>query len=151
MHNASSKVGQIQKLDSDRRRERRRAPPQAVEGQARASVSPELRQREHDEVCRPLSNAGHAANRLNHLKIPPQVPVCEIVQNRNRGKLANTAPAAADADQLEQARSYVAQLASTDRFRGREIATAVEPAGPFHEAEAEHQDYYARNGGSCSV
>jgi peptide methionine sulfoxide reductase msrA/msrB len=58
---------------------------------------------------------------------------------------------AADEKQLEQARAYIKQLSESDRFRGREIATVIEPAGPFYEAEEYHQDYHAKHGGSCPL
>lgn len=57
----------------------------------------------------------------------------------------------ANDEQLRQAKAYVEELSKTDRFKGRQIATTVEPAKPFYEAEAYHQDYHARHGGSCPL
>jgi len=54
-------------------------------------------------------------------------------------------------EQLEQGRAYVTELENSERFRGRKIVTQIEPAGTFHEAEAHHQDYYAKHGGSCPL
>jgi len=54
-------------------------------------------------------------------------------------------------EQLREARAYIDELARSERFRGRRIVTTVEPAPPFHEAEAYHQDYHARHGGSCPL
>ncbi|MFH1844053.1 MAG: peptide-methionine (S)-S-oxide reductase [bacterium] len=42
-------------------------------------------------------------------------------------------------------------MTAADAFSGRQIVTAVEPAGQFYEAEAYHQDYHARHGGSCRI
>lgn len=56
---------------------------------------------------------------------------------------------AANEQQLRQAKQYIEELQRTARFRNRSIATQVEPAGMFHEAEEYHQDYHAKHGGSC--
>ena len=58
---------------------------------------------------------------------------------------------AANEGQLKQAKACIADLAKTDRFRGRKIVTAVEPAKPFYEAEQYHQNYHAKHGGSCPL
>ena len=58
---------------------------------------------------------------------------------------------AASDGQLREARAYLAQLQQTERFRGRKIATQLERAGPFYEAENYHQDYHAKHGGSCPI
>ena len=47
--------------------------------------------------------------------------------------------------------AYIEELSKSERFRGRKIVTTVERAGSFHEAEAYHQDYHAKHGGSCSL
>ncbi len=54
-------------------------------------------------------------------------------------------------EQAAQARTYVDEMAKSPRFAGRKIATIVEPAKPFWPAEAYHQDYHLKNGGSCRV
>jgi len=58
--------------------------------------------------------------------------------------------AASDA-QLDQARSYVAELHERGAFAGRPIVTQIEPAGDFSLAEPEHQDFNARHGRSCAI
>lgn len=54
-------------------------------------------------------------------------------------------------EQYEQAKAFIAEQAATDKFQGRKIATVVEKAGPFYEAEEYHQDYHAKHGGSCAL
>ncbi len=54
-------------------------------------------------------------------------------------------------EQRELAQEWIAKLESQGAFPGRPIVTVVEPAGPFYEAEAYHQDYHARHGGSCGL
>jgi len=58
---------------------------------------------------------------------------------------------AANDEQLAQAREFVVAQQGGERFRGRQIVTAVEKAGAFHEAEEYHQNYHAKHGGSCSI
>ncbi len=58
---------------------------------------------------------------------------------------------AADEAQLREAQAFIREMASAEAFRKRRIVTTVEPAGPFFEAEAYHQDYHRRNGGSCPL
>lgn len=58
---------------------------------------------------------------------------------------------AANEEQWKQAKEYLAELQGTERFRGRNIATQVELAETFHEAEEYHQDYHAKHGGSCAL
>lgn len=58
---------------------------------------------------------------------------------------------AADDEQLREAKAFVEEMAKSDRFRGKKIATVVQPAGPFYEAEAYHQDYHEKHGGSCPL
>ena len=54
-------------------------------------------------------------------------------------------------EQMREAKAFVAEQQKSSRFQNRKIATQVETAGPFYEAEAYHQDYHARNGGSCAI
>lgn len=56
--------------------------------------------------------------------------------------------------QTEEARSYIADLSKSDRFKSRRIVTQVVPvseAGRFYEAEDYHQDYHLKHGGSCAL
>ncbi len=54
-----------------------------------------------------------------------------------------------DEDQRETAERLIGEL----RANGLDVATRVTEAGPFWEAEAYHQDYYAKSGGTpyCHV
>jgi peptide methionine sulfoxide reductase msrA/msrB len=72
-------------------------------------------------------------------------------QGPDRGSQYRSAIFAADEQQLEEARAFIEEQQKTKRFRNRRIATLVSPAGPFYEAEAYHQDYHARHGGSCPI
>ena len=56
-----------------------------------------------------------------------------------------------DERQLEEAQRFIDQISKSKPFLGRDIVTAVEQAGPFHEAEEYHQDYHAKHGGSCPL
>lgn len=58
---------------------------------------------------------------------------------------------AADDQQLAIAKAFITAQQTSDRFRNQKIATVVESAGPFFEAEAYHQDYHEKHGGSCSI
>ena len=58
---------------------------------------------------------------------------------------------AATDKQLTQAKSHLAQLEQSERFRGRKIVTQIQKADPFYKAEEYHQDYHAKHGGSCSI
>jgi len=53
--------------------------------------------------------------------------------------------------QQREATAYVDEVQQSERYRGQKIATQIEPAGPFYEAEAYHQDYHLRHGGSCAL
>ena len=55
----------------------------------------------------------------------------------------------ADRAQRQEAEAYLKALQASKRFAGRAIATTVQDAGPFWPAEAYHQDYHERHGGSC--
>lgn len=72
-------------------------------------------------------------------------------QGPDHGTQYRSAIFAADDRQLEEARAFIEQQQASDRFRNRRIATIVSRAGPFYEAEAYHQDYHARHGGSCPI
>lgn len=58
---------------------------------------------------------------------------------------------AANEKQLAEARAFIIEQQKGESFHGRSIATTVETAGPFFEAEEYHQDYHAKHGGSCSI
>ncbi len=58
---------------------------------------------------------------------------------------------ATDDGQLAEAKGFIATQRDNARFRGRQIATVVEKAGVFFEAEQYHQNYRAKHGGSCSI
>ena len=58
---------------------------------------------------------------------------------------------AADEEQLKHAKQYIEEFRSASKFRDRRIATQVEPAGRFYEAEEYHQDYHRKHGGSCPL
>lgn len=58
---------------------------------------------------------------------------------------------AADEEQLKQAKAFIAEQSKTPRFAHRKIATTVEKAGPFYEAEEYHQNYHAKHGGACAL
>jgi len=72
-------------------------------------------------------------------------------QGPDVGSQYRSAVFATSEDQLEQARGYVRELERSKRFGSRKITTQIERAGPFYEAEAYHQDYHARHGGSCPL
>jgi peptide-methionine (S)-S-oxide reductase len=55
-----------------------------------------------------------------------------------------------DDQQREIAEQVRAEMDAMDRFPGP-IATRIEPADTFWEAEEYHQQYLARRGGSCSI
>lgn len=64
---------------------------------------------------------------------------------------------AADQTQLDAAKSFIAEQAKADRFKGKTIVTKLELAakpgepGQFWEAEEYHQDYHLKNGGHCAL
>ncbi|MBL4591610.1 MAG: bifunctional methionine sulfoxide reductase B/A protein [Phycisphaerales bacterium] len=58
---------------------------------------------------------------------------------------------AMDDEQLAQAQAYVAKLAGSEKYKGRRITTEIRSMSPFFAAEERHQDYHAKNGGSCAL
>jgi peptide methionine sulfoxide reductase msrA/msrB len=58
---------------------------------------------------------------------------------------------AADAKQLASAKAFIKEQQGSKRFRDKKIATVVQEADPFFEAEEYHQDYHLKHGGSCAV
>ena len=65
-------------------------------------------------------------------------------QGADVGRQYRSAIFYADAEQKRVAEAYIAQLDGAGVF-GAPIATQLEPIEAFYEAEAEHQDYAARN------
>ncbi|NOX57786.1 MAG: bifunctional methionine sulfoxide reductase B/A protein [Planctomycetes bacterium] len=72
-------------------------------------------------------------------------------QGPDIGEQYRSAIFAADDKQLDAAKTFIQEQASSTKFGGRTIATLVERAGQFFEAEEYHQDYHAKHGGSCSI
>ncbi len=55
-----------------------------------------------------------------------------------------------DSDQEQSARKIKAEIEASERFN-HPIATSIEPAATFWQAEDYHQQYLARRGGSCAI
>lgn len=72
-------------------------------------------------------------------------------QGPDTGTQYRSAIFAGDKGQLKQAESYVNALRTSGRFSGRQVVTQVSSAETFYEAEAAHQDYHAKHGGSCPL
>ncbi len=72
-------------------------------------------------------------------------------QGPDVGEQYRSAIFAADDKQLEEVKAFIEEQAKQDRFRGKKIATTVQTAGPFYEAEPYHQDYHLKHGGSCPL
>ncbi len=58
---------------------------------------------------------------------------------------------AANDAQLVEAKAFLEEQQASASFATRKVATTVQPAAPFFEAEEYHQDYHAKHGGSCSI
>jgi peptide-methionine (S)-S-oxide reductase len=56
-----------------------------------------------------------------------------------------------DPEQAKQARASKVDQEVSGRFGFGKIVTAIQPAGVFYRAEEEHQQYFARHGGSCHL
>lgn len=78
-------------------------------------------------------------------------PTQQNRQGPDIGTQYRSAIFAADKAQLAEAKAFLAEQVLSPRFQGRTIATVVEPAPPFYEAEEYHQDYDAKHGRSCPV
>lgn len=72
-------------------------------------------------------------------------------QGPDVGSQYRSAIFAANEAQLEEARRFADDLRRSKRFGDRPIATQIEPAAPFFEAEERHQDYNAKHGRSCGI
>lgn len=56
-----------------------------------------------------------------------------------------------NSDQQRLAIETIERLTNEKRFNDKKIVTEVSPASTFFKAEEYHQQYYAKNGGSCSI
>lgn len=121
----------------------------------------EIENPSYKQVCR--GDTGHAEtvrvtfdpNRVSYRKLLEVFFKIHDPTQRNRqgpdvGSQYRSAIFAADDAQLKEAREFAAQQDTSGAFK-RKIATVVEKAGPFYEAEAYHQDYHAKHGGSCPL
>lgn len=72
-------------------------------------------------------------------------------QGPDVGAQYRSAVFAANEEQLRAAQEYIRKLQDTERFEKRKIVTQVAPADTFYEAEAYHQDYHEKHGGSCAL
>ncbi len=65
-------------------------------------------------------------------------------QGNDRGRQYRSAIFHADANEQQVARAYIEQLNAAGAFSSP-VVTTLEPLGVFYPAEADHQDYAARN------
>jgi peptide methionine sulfoxide reductase msrA/msrB len=75
-------------------------------------------------------------------------------QGPDFGTQYRSAVFAADEAQLRQAAEFVESLQGSAKYAGRRIVTQLVPAkdaGAFYPAEAYHQDYHLKHGGSCPL
>lgn len=73
-------------------------------------------------------------------------------QGPDHGEQYRSAIFASTPEQKTAAEAFLKQVAGTPRFQGRKIVTQIVAPGPkFWPAEAYHQDYHAKHGGSCKV
>lgn len=78
-------------------------------------------------------------------------------QGPDIGESYRSAIFAADKEQFEQAKTFIAEQQKTDKYKNRTIATQL--VGPddkgkipeFYDAEDYHQDYHAKHGGHCAL
>ena len=76
-------------------------------------------------------------------------PTTLNAQGPDHGTQYRSVVFAADAGQKRTAQAYLKELAAAPKFRGKSVVTAVEDARRFWPAEAYHQDWHERHGGSC--
>lgn len=116
----------------------------------------------YKEVCK--GNTGHAEsvrvsfdpNKVRYRELLERFftihdPSQPKQQGPGVGQQYRSAVFVTDEFQEEEALRFIEQISKSERFLGRNIATIIEPAGPFYEAEEYHQDYHAKKGGSCSL
>jgi peptide methionine sulfoxide reductase msrA/msrB len=58
---------------------------------------------------------------------------------------------AATPEQATEAKAYIERLQASGQYGKSRIVTKVETAPVFYEAEAYHQDYHAKHGGTCKI
>ncbi len=116
----------------------------------------------YKQVCN--GNTGHAET-VRVTYNPSQVTYRRLLESffkfhdptqRNRqgpdvGTQYRSAIFAANDEQLAEAREFIATQQASARFRDHKIATVVEKARTFYEAEEHHQNYHAKHGGSCPI
>ncbi len=114
------------------------------------------------EVC--YEDTGHA-EAVRVLYDPTQITYDELLaaffrfhdptqlnrQGPDVGTQYRSAIFCVDEKQLEAAKQFIEQQSKRDRFRGKKIVTQVTIAPTFYPAEEYHQNYYAKNGGSCPI
>ena len=117
---------------------------------------------DYKQVCR--GDTGHAET-VRVTFDPEQVRYRQLLEwffkfhdpkQKNRqgpdiGTQYRSAIFAADDKQLDAAKAFIEEQRVSTGFRDHKIATLVERAGRFFEAEEYHQDYHAKHGGSCSI
>ncbi len=75
-------------------------------------------------------------------------------QGPDFGTQYRSAVFAADEAQLTQAKEYVEKLRGLPKYTGKKVVTqlvSAKDAGVFYPAEAYHQDYHLKHGGSCPL
>ena len=75
-------------------------------------------------------------------------------QGPDYGTQYRSAVFAADEAQLKQATEYVETLRGLPKYAGKKVVTQLVSAkdgGVFYPAEAYHQDYHLKHGGSCPL
>ncbi len=106
----------------------------------------------HAEAVKVTFDAGRISYReLLRIFFANHNPTTRNRQGPDVGTQYRSAVFAATPEQKAQAEAYLKELRADPRFAGRDIVTAVEDAKTFYPAEAYHQDYHRKHGGSCRV
>ncbi len=118
------------------------------------------KQPSYEEVC--TGETGHAetvevtydANQVSYRDLLDRLfqyidPTTLNRQGPDAGTQYRSVVFAANAAQKREAEAYLRTLAQSERLRGLPIATTVERAQTFWPAEAYHQDWHEKHGGSC--
>ncbi len=106
----------------------------------------------HAETVRVVFNPGQVTYReLLERFFTFHNPMQKNRQGPDVGTQYRSAIFAANDMQLNEAQAFLAEQQAGERFRNGKIATVVEKAGTFYEAEEYHQDYRAKHGGSCQL